>query len=172
MSYCIVTLYSTTSRRVYEQDMIARSSAALLWGFYPTLLITCRFFYQATITIVIFTDDSYCDVLFSRRGNDLYYILTPESKMKWGVSGDQLDANKVLGTQRISEMARDSNIVNMPLESATPDVVRAKIFARHGSLVRGFAQLDPEGRGVISAEEFERNLPSVLGVDSVPDKVG
>ncbi|CAD7934605.1 unnamed protein product [Amoebophrya sp. A120] len=71
----------------------------------------------------------------------------------------------------ISQLSRMKEVQDMPLEQCTPDLIRAKILARTGSLTNAFKQFDENGDGQINADEFERRMPFVLGVKSVPDRV-
>lgn len=92
----------------------------------------------------------------------------------YGVSEDQYDANAGKPAPTVIEMSRDPNINKIPLEDASPDIVRARIIARHGGLTNGFKQFDIDGSGKISFEEFEGRLPAVLGLGygaSVPEKL-
>ena len=100
-----------------------------------------------------------------------------EENVVFGVDDDQYDANAGRDPPSILVMSRDKNIHSeevYPLAEASPDIVRAKIVSKHGGLVNGFKQLDIDGSGKISFEEFEKRLPQVLGMpynSTVPAKV-
>jgi len=65
--------------------------------------------------------------------------------------------------QTIQQLARSEHLRTVKVEDATPDELRAKIYARQGNLLNAFRQMDNSGDSRISYEEFLVFIPKVLG---------
>jgi len=90
--------------------------------------------------------------------------------LEWGVGGDKLaeDGDAVLAELNrhdasIQTLARNNDLMAIPIEEMGPDLIRAKIYKRHGNILNAFRHFDFDGSGAINYEEFMRHLPTVLG---------
>lgn len=65
----------------------------------------------------------------------------------------------------ISQLSRQPWINSVPLQDVCLDVLRARIYAKHGNLLNAFRHFDLNGDSRISYNEWLDHLPKVLGED-------
>ncbi len=96
-----------------------------------------------------------------------------DSATTWGVGSDLFDPDALNSKlpKTISEIAKDKTLGGIPLEEYSVDMLRARLLQRHGSMLAAFRQFDTDDSKDVSAEEFEIRLPSVLGVEEVPEEL-
>mmetsp|Transcript_14063 Transcript_14063/g.34846 ORF Transcript_14063/g.34846 Transcript_14063/m.34846 type:complete len:340 (+) Transcript_14063:464-1483(+) len=99
--------------------------------------------------------------------------MSPSTRRGSGMNDTVLGSDGSSGGHKptVSQMSRMKEIIEMPLDKCSPDMVRAKILSRCGSLTSAFRQFDTDGDRTINADEFERRMPKVLGVSKVPDRI-
>jgi len=91
-------------------------------------------------------------------------IRVGEKHLSWGVEGEELAAepDPEKRPESIAQLARRKDILAMPLNECSNDMIRAKIYNRYGNLVNAWRHFDKDGSGTIGYDEFLRELPKVL----------